>query len=291
MVGLALLWGSAFLWVAIALRGLNPAQIVLVRLSLGALVLLAVLQVVRRRLPSSKRTWQHLFVAALLANVVPYLLFAIGQQSVSSGLAGSLNATTPLWAFTFGLIFRTERRASPLRLGGLTLGFLGAVLILAPWQGAASELAGSIACLAAAASYGLSYVYMGRHLVGLDHHPLVLPTAQLMAASGLSVLVMPVAGIESISLSLPVIAAVTILGAGGTGAAYVLNYRLITDEGPTFASTVSYLLPIVAVALGVAVLGEPVTPRLLAGTGLVLISIAVVRRTKVDAAPRPATPS
>lgn len=287
MVGLALLWGSSFLWIAIALRGFNPAQIVLVRLNLGALVLLAVLYLVRQRLPSSARTWQHLLVAALLGNVVPYLLFAVGQQTVSSALAGSLNATTPLWAFGFGLVLGTERGAGSMRLGGLALGLAGAVLILEPWQGASGELAGSVACLAAAASYGLSYVYMGRYLARLDHHPLVLPAAQLIAASGLSILIVPVIGTDPISLSASVLAAVTILGVVGTGAAYVLNYRLITDEGPTYASTVTYLLPAVAVSLGVIVLGDPLTPLLLVGTAIVVISIALVRRTTAGSKPQP----
>lgn len=279
MVGLALLWGSSFLWIAIALRGFDPAQIVLIRLSLGALVLLLILRYFGQRLPSARRTWKHLLVAALLANVMPYFLFAVGQQTVSSAVAGSINATTPLWAFMFGLVFGTERQASTLRLGGLALGFVGAVLILEPWNAASGEFVGSMACLAAAASYGLSYVYMGRNLTRLDHHPLVLPTAQLIAAAGLSILIVPVAGTEPITLTPPVLAAVTILGAAGTGAAYVLNYRLITDEGPTFASTVTYLLPVVAVSLGVVVLGDPLSPLLLTGTAAVIASIALVRRT------------
>jgi drug/metabolite transporter (DMT)-like permease len=87
------------------------------------------------------------------------------------------------------------------------------------------------------------------------------------------------------------VAAISILGALGTGAAYVLNYRLITDEGPTATSTVTYLLPVVAVVLGIVFLGEPAAAHLLIGTGIVLVGIALVqRRTPAPAStPRPST--
>ena len=84
---LALLWGSSFLWIKLALDGLSPVQLVLVRLALGAAVLLLVVRVRRLRLPRDRTTWLRLTVAALVANAIPYLLFAIGEQTVSSSLA------------------------------------------------------------------------------------------------------------------------------------------------------------------------------------------------------------
>ena len=103
---LALLWGSSFLWIKLALDGLSPVQLVLVRLALSAAVLLLVVRVRRLRLPRDRTTWLHLTVAALVANAIPYLLFAIGEQTVSSSLAGALNATTPLWTLGIGLAAR-----------------------------------------------------------------------------------------------------------------------------------------------------------------------------------------
>ena len=92
---LALLWGSSFLWIKLALDGLSPVQLVLARLALGAAILVLVVRLRRLRLPHDKITWLHLTVAALVGNAIPYLLFAIGEQTVSSSLAGALNATTP----------------------------------------------------------------------------------------------------------------------------------------------------------------------------------------------------
>jgi EamA-like transporter family len=96
----------------------------------------------------------------------------------------------------------------------------------------------------------------------------VLSAAQLTAATGLLVLVTPAAGLQPIQLTPAVLAAISILGALGTGTAYVLNYRLITDEGPTATSTVTYLMPVVAVALGIVFLGEPAAAHLLIGPAL-----------------------
>jgi drug/metabolite transporter (DMT)-like permease len=285
---LALLWGSSFLWIKLALDGLSPVQLVLVRLALGAAVLVLVVRVRRLRMPRDLTTWRHLTVAALIANAIPYLLFAIGERTVSSSLAGALNATTPLWTLGIGLAAHTERQVTTRRLLGLLVGFAGALVILAPWSAPSSgAIGGALACLGAAASYGLSYVYMGRRLAGRGLSPLVLSSAQLTAATGLLLLVTPVAGLQPVQLTPAVLAAISILGALGTGAAYVLNYQLITDEGPTATSTVTYLLPVVAVALGVVFLGEPAAAHLLLGTGVVLIGITLVQQRSPTPASTP----
>jgi drug/metabolite transporter (DMT)-like permease len=124
---------------------------------------------------------------------------------------------------------------------------------------------------------------MGRQLAGRGLSPLVLSAAQLTVATGLLVLVTPLAGLQPVQLTPAVLAAISILGVLGTGvlgtgAAYVLNYRLITDEGATATSTVTYLLPVVAVVLGIVFLGEPAAAHLLIGTGIVLVGIALVQR-------------
>jgi drug/metabolite transporter (DMT)-like permease len=279
LVLLALLWGSSFMWIKLALDGLAPVQLVLVRLALGAAVLVLIVRLRRLHLPHDRATWLRLTVAALVGNAIPYLLFAIGEQTVTSSLAGALNATTPLWTLGIGLAARTERQLTPLRVVGLLVGFVGALVILAPWNTPnAGTIGGAVACLGAAASYGFSYVYMGRQLAGRGLSPLVLSAAQLTAATGLLVLVTPIAGLQPVQLTPAVLVAISILGALGTGAAYVLNYRLITDEGPTATSTVTYLLPVVAVVLGIVFLSEPAAAHLLVGTGIVLVGIALVQR-------------
>ncbi|MEN3358159.1 MAG: hypothetical protein V7637_2141 [Mycobacteriales bacterium] len=278
LAGLALLWGSGFLWIKIGLRGFSPVQITLVRVAIGAAVLLAIVRLRRLPVPRGRTVWAHLTVAALISNAVPYALFGVGEQHVSSNLAGALNATTPLWTVLSGLAARTEQGLSRARATGLVIGFAGAVVIAAPWQSAAASTGGVLACLAASAAYGLGFVYQGRYLTRRGLPPLVLAAGQLTAATGLLVLLTPIAGRQPVHFRADAVAAVLVLGVLGTGAAYVLNYRLITDDGPTLTSTVTYLLPVVAVVLGVLVLNEPASWHLLAGTATVLAGIALIRR-------------
>src|SRR5690242_7076769 len=105
---LALLWGSGFLWIKLSLRGLTPTQIVLVRLALGALVLQPIALARGMRLPAGRAVWGHLFVAALVANAIPYTLFGVGEQTIGSNAAGVINATTPLWTVLIAFLAGTD---------------------------------------------------------------------------------------------------------------------------------------------------------------------------------------
>jgi drug/metabolite transporter (DMT)-like permease len=278
---LALLWGSGFLWIKLALRGFTPVQIVLVRLTLGALVLAPIALARGMRLPTGRATWAHLFVAALLANAIPYTLFGVGERTAGSNVAGIINATTPLWTVLFALLAGTDRKLSALQGLGLALGSAGTVLIFSPWR-SANEIAswGGLAFLAASASYGISYVYMGKFLTGRGVPPIMLSACQLAAGAALMVLALPLGGLTTPHWRVDALAALLILGVFGTGIAYVLNYRLIGDEGPTVASTTTYLLPVVAVILGTLVVHEPVTISMVVGMFLVLSGVALVQRSR-----------
>jgi drug/metabolite transporter (DMT)-like permease len=105
-------------------------------------------------------------------------------------------------------------------------------------------------CLIASASYGASYVYMARYVSTRGLSPIVLSAGQLAAATGWLTFAVPVAGLNAPEWRVDATASLLILGVLGTGAAYVLNYRIISDDGPILASTVTYLLPAVAVVLG-----------------------------------------
>jgi drug/metabolite transporter (DMT)-like permease len=197
---LALIWGSGFLWIKLADRGFSPVEVTLARLVLGAAVLSAVILVRRETVPRSLRLWVHITVAALFANAIPYLLFAVAEQTVDSSTAGIINATTPLWTVVLALAVRHQKSVTSWQAAGLIVGFAGAVLI---------------------------------------------------------------------------------------GFAYEQNYQIITSEGATVASTVTYLLPVVAIVLGVLVLGETITATVLAGIALVLAGVALTRRRTKPATDEP----
>jgi drug/metabolite transporter (DMT)-like permease len=279
LLGLTVAWGSNFLFMRVALDGFSPVQITLARLVLGALTLLVVLVPSGGRVPRGWTIWGHFMVAALGANAVPYWLFAWGEQLVPSSVAGALAATTPLWTVVVAVTIRADAWPSPVQLAGLVIGFAGSLVIVAPWTaGESISLPGAAACVLASVCYGISFAYMARFLTPLGLPALELATGQLIAASGLLLLVMPFAGRDPVGGGVVPVLALLALGIVGTGVAYVLNYRIIADDGPTVASTVGYLLPIVSIGLGAAILDEPAGWNLLLGTVTVLVGVTLVRR-------------
>ncbi|MFR9780447.1 DMT family transporter [Micromonospora sp. MS34] len=286
MTVLALLWGSTFLWIAVALEGFSPAQVTFTRCGLGAAALLLVGRLSGGRLPRDRRIWAHLTVAAFFCNALPFALISLGQRSVDSGTAGVLNATTPLWSLLLGLAVGAERGVRPIRLGGLLLGFSGVVTIFAPWHDA--DLVGwsSLAILGAAASYAVAFAYMGRTLVGRGIPTIVLSSAQLLAATGWSALFLPVGGLHVPRVTPAAVIALVVLAVCCTAITFHLTYKIIAHEGATNAATIGYLLPVISVALGVVVLDEQVTVRMIAGMVVVLVGVGATRWRRTRRPPR-----
>ncbi|WP_243791703.1 DMT family transporter [Saccharopolyspora gloriosae] len=281
---LALLWGASFLLIKVALTALSPVQIAFTRIALGAAVLAVLCAVRGIRLRGDRRLWAHVAVAGFFASALPWVLFAIGERTVDSGLAGVLNATTPLWTILFGYLAGTQRELSPRMLAGLAVGFGGVLLIMAPWHGAAGGI-GLVACIGATASYGIGYVHIGRNLTGARDGrpapaPLTMAAMQLTAATGLAAFALPLDGFPPVHFDLVPLLAVAALGVFGTGVGFALNYRLIADEGPTAAATVTYLMPIVSVLLGALVLDEQIGIRAVLGIALVLTGVALSRKPR-----------
>jgi drug/metabolite transporter (DMT)-like permease len=285
---LALIWGSNFLWIKLSIRGLSPAEVTCTRLALGAAVLFTAAAFRRERLPRSPRLWAHILTAALFANAAPYLLFAVGELHVASSTAGMLNTTTPLWTVLVALAAGHQKSVTVRQAAGLVIGFGGALLVFAPWQaGAGLASAGAIECLAGAASYGISYVYMDRYLARRGLSPVALSACQLLCAAVLLAIPLAVTGTPAPRWAALPVVSVLVLGLIGTGGAYVLNYQVITSDGATVASTVTYLLPIVAIALGVLVLRETITPPILAGIALIVVGVFLARSGTGRRAVRP----
>ena len=282
---LALMWGSSFLWIKMALGGFTPVQITAIRVVLGAAVLIALCYSSRQRMPRSPRLWGHMLIVALFGNALPFTLFAVSERSIDSGLAGVLNATTPLWATAIGIAIRTERDLRFVRVAGLLLGFAGTVLIFAPWEAGGIASWGALLSLLAAISYAVSFTYIGKRISGRGIPPTALSAMQLVSAVGLTWVVVPFAGLDAVHPSWSSIIAVTLLGVFSTGFAFALNHRLIADEGATNASVTGYLLPIVSVVLGAIALHEPITIRVIAGMVVVLVGVGMTRLRRTAPSP------
>ena len=273
-LALALLWGSSFTLIKVSLEGLSPAQLVLARLALGAAVLAGVAALRRVPLPRGATVWGHLAGAALFGNVLPFLLLSYGERTASAGIAGVLIGATPLLTLTIAYAALAAERATARKVTGLVAGFLGIVLVLAPWRDAGGSLGGELACAGAALSYALSFVYVRRFLSPRGLAPLALAAGQLLVAVALQAAVSPLLEWGAVRLTGRVVVSIALLGALCTGLAYVLYFRLIADVGATSASAVNYLVPIAAVLVGVVFLGEAVTWNLVAGGLIVLLGMA-----------------
>lgn len=275
---LGLIWGSSFAWIKIAVEEVPPASLVAWRMGLGAAGMLVVLAVIRARVPRGPREWLPLVVLGAVNAAIPIFLISWGEQFVDSGTAAVLNSLTPIFSLLVaGVVLRVEP-VTALRVGGLVLGFLGAALLASrelELRADASGLLGAGAVVLAAFSYAIGASY-ANHRIHSTHRYVVAGGTLVFAAIDMSVLALIVDGGVVVPTRPDTILAVAWLGLLGSFVAYLCFFFLIEHLGATIASMVTYIFPVVGVALGVAALGERMDARLILGTGLVLVGIVVV---------------
>ena len=285
---LSAIWGASFLFIKVGDRAFEPLQVAFARCALGALALVAFLAIRREGLPRGRDTWMHLFLIAVLFNSVPFALFAWGETEVSSVVAGIANATTPLYVLLVSLAVLPGERPTRERVLGLVVGFAGVVVVLGPWRDIGGELLGYLACLAAAACYGVGYPYTRRFLAGRRESGIALSAAQVLCGTLQLALVVPWATSAPHRFPVDAVLCLVALGAGGTGIAYVLNYDVIRRAGAQIASTVTYLIPIFSTVLGVVVLSEGLSWNQPVGAAVVLLGVALTQgRVTRNAGPEP----
>lgn len=284
---LGFIWGWSFLFMKVAVEGMSPATVTWGRVTLGATVLYAVAWRRQLRVPFDRVMLRHFAVTGILGTAVPFTLLAWGEERISSALTSVLNASTPLFTALFAAAIGQERLRRA-QVAGLAIGIVG-VSVAAGLGGSdleGSSLAGSLAAIGAGAGYGLTMVYARRHLSGVP--PLVAACGQLLVGA---VVMAPVAAATTatggLSLSPTRVASIVLLGVVGTGLAFLIHYANITEMGATKASLVTYLVPVVAVVVGILALDETFEWGLPAGGALALVGIALVTRRPppIEAAP------
>jgi drug/metabolite transporter (DMT)-like permease len=274
---LSAIWGASFLFIKVGDRAFAPLQVAFARCALGALALVAMLAIRRESLPRGRAAWGHLFMLAVLFNSVPFALFAWGETEVSSVVAGIANGTTPLYVLLVSLAVLPGERPTRGRVLGLVVGFAGVVVVLGPWRDIGGQLLGYLACLGAAACYGIGFPYTRRFLAGRPESAVSLSAAQVLCGTAQLALVVPWATGAPHRFPLDAILSMLALGAGGTGIAYVLNYDVIRRAGAQIASTVTYLVPLFSTVLGVVVLGERLSWNQPVGAAVVLLGVALTQ--------------
>jgi drug/metabolite transporter (DMT)-like permease len=276
LVAVALVWGFSFLFIKVLVEGAPPVFVAWGRVVLGAAVLLPYLYLAGQRLPGRGR-WGQIAVQGMLMTALPFTLIAWGETRIASALASVLNASTPMFTAAAAAWMLRERLRPP-QLAGLVLGLVG-VGVVAGVGGsdlAASSLAGSLAILGASCCYGLGFAWASRHLTDLS------ATQLTIAPSLVTVVVLaPLAGlavaVDGLELTWVGVLCLVLLGCLGTGLALLLNYQVLKELGPTTASLVTYLVPVVGVTAGVLLLDEPFSFRLVIGGALIVLSVALVQ--------------
>lgn len=274
---LAFLWGPSFLFIKIAVAEIPPLTMVALRVGIAALVLNAVLKSKGLSLPKGWATWKHFAVMGLFAHALPFFLFNYGEMYIDSALASVLNGATPLFTMAFAHFFIAEERMTWGKLVGILIGFQGLFILVSPalFQGLQATAFGITLVTLAAASYAVAIVYSKKNIRGIKL--VVAPAAQLTVAT---LYALPISLIfdQPWTLAMPSLAAsasMIALGVMGTALAFVVYYHIIEKAGATYLSTVTYLVPVFGVALGVMVLDESLTWHSYLGCALILAGVMV----------------
>ncbi|MGB5734115.1 MAG: EamA family transporter [Thiohalocapsa sp.] len=280
LLGLTVLWGSAFLLTNIAVQDVSPALVVAARLLIAAPLLTVVMLLSGRRLNRSPLGWFYLALIALFGNALPNTLIAWSQQSIDSGLAGILIATMPLAALTLAHLYVPGERLTPYRVTGSAFGFVGVVVIMGPdavvrLLSGAAEMRGIAAVLAAALSFAISMV-LARRQPESDALTTAAGTT-LLAACMVAPFALATEGLPLQHLSAASALAVGSLGVFCTALAVVLYFWLLKSTGPSFVSLMNYMIPVWAVLLGIGLLGEEPESRHLLALFFILAGVLVTQ--------------
>jgi drug/metabolite transporter (DMT)-like permease len=230
------------------------------------------------RLPTDRKILFHLWIVALLLNVIPGIFFALAETEVTSVLAGIINAVTPLMTLIAILVVNREEKPKAFQIFGLFIGFLGVLTVLGAWKGLGDNpLWAILILLAAVACYGISYPYTRRFVMPYKLKPESIVATQLTLAAVTLLPFYLFDGIAKDEYRIGPLLGMLGLGVFGSGFAYLWNFRVMEIAGSAIASSVTYLTPVVAVIVGVIFLNEKVTWHEPVGALVVLLGAAIAQ--------------
>lgn len=274
-MGLVALWGTSFLIIAISVRTIDPISIVFYRLVLGAMVLALVVYARGQNIPTDLRVWGGFLLMAIAGNALPFFLISWGQQAVNSGVAGMIMAIMPLMTMIFAHYLVEGETLNRYKLIGFSLGITGIVVLLGPvFEGGGREFWSGLAIFTAATCYAVNAILIKRLP---RFSPMVGACGVLVMASLVILPFWLLLAPENDNISQDSMIAVIWLGIGPTGLATIILFAVIDRAGPTFLSTINYLVPVVAFFSGAWLLAEPVSWQHFVALGMILSGIAITR--------------
>ncbi len=278
LIILSLLWGGSFFFVGIAVADLPPLTIVTLRVGLAAITLWCIAFAMGLRPPTSPGIWGALFGMGILNNVIPFALIVWGQTQIASGLASILNAATPIFTVIVAGILLPDERATPLKVAGVAIGFIGVVIMigLPTLQGSGSLLA-QIAILIATISYAFAGVY-GRRFKAMEINPILTAAGQVTASA---IVLLPITLLAEGPLDIAgpgpgTWGAIIGLAIFSTAIAYVLYFKILESSGATNLLLVTLLVPISAILLGALFLNESLETEHFVGMLLIALGLSAI---------------
>ena len=277
-IALGIVWGCSFIFIKLGLEFLTPFGVAFGRCALGALALLIYLKIKGLSLVRDRNMIGHLWVVALLLNVIPGILFAWAETEVTSILAGIINAVTPLMTLIAIIVVSRNEKPTTPQVVGLLLGFLGVLIVLGAWKGLGDNpLWAILILLAAVTCYGFSFPYSRRFILPAQLKPEVMAATQVTLGAITLLPLFLFNGIAKNEYRLGPVLAMVALGVFGSGFAYIWNFTIMRDAGSAIASSVTYVTPVVAVAVGLIFLQEKLHWYEPVGALIVLLGAAIAQ--------------
>ena len=277
-IALGIVWGCSFIFIKLGLEFLTPFGVAFGRCALGALALLIYLKIKGLSLVRDRKMIGHLWVVALLLNVIPGILFAWAETEVTSILAGIINAVTPLMTLIAIIVVSRNEKPTTPQVVGLLLGFLGVLTVLGAWKGLGDNpLWAILILLAAVTCYGFSFPYSRRFILPAQLKPEVMAATQVTLGAITLLPLFLINGIAKSEFLIGPVLAMVALGVFGSGFAYIWNFTIMRDAGSAIASSVTYVTPVVAVVVGLIFLQEKLHWYEPVGALIVLLGAAIAQ--------------
>ena len=279
LITLSILWGGSFFLVEVSLDELPPLTIVALRSTLAAIVLIFIVLITRRRLPTQITVWFAFLVMSVFNNVVPFSLIVWGQSQIASGLAAILNATSPLFILVAAHYLTHDEKMTPNKVIGLVLGFSGVCIIIGIdfLRSLGGNIWGQLAVITASMSYALAGIY-GKRFGRMGIKPMVLATGQVTFSS---LIMIPFALLVESPFDLPMPSAhvwwsIVILAVFSTVIAYLLYFQILQRAGATNALLVTLLVPVSAILLGYLFLSERLLINHFIGMAFIMAGLVTI---------------
>ncbi len=276
---LGTIWGTSFMFIKIVVGEVGPLTLVAGRLGLAVVAIWVLLRLRRIPPPRGGRVWLAFAVVGLLNGALPFALISWGEQYIPSSWAALLQSTTPIFTILLAHVLTHDDRIDLPKILGVVLGFIGIGLLMWPevQGGISTSVLGIAAIVGSSASYALASIFARKHLE--TQPPMASAAGQFTMGF---VYILPIALLVErplrIAPSGQALASWITLSLVGTVVAYVIYFELLKRTSATFTTMVTYIVPINGLILGALVLGETLTPMVVASLGLVLAGVLLVRR-------------